>query len=152
MRGDRKREKRVRAALDPWVTYLGLEHTHHLTVNLCDACECEEHGGTLSGNDAFASTSTNYPYTDVSINITRKGVDEATDEELERAVLHELLHVVVSPMGVFGGFKVIANIQAMTEDEGDIPETAIVGLLSAQEEHVVDILTRVCIRLKGKGW
>ena len=140
MRGDKKREKRILKYLDLWSDFLGVNQTYHLEAVIIDTCSCNSEG-MLTEGIPLAVTEVQFPYRDATISFTREGVDECEEEELERVVIHELLHVIMSPMGTRGGWKAISRMQ-------DLPDKDLLSVLSIFEEEVTDVLTRVLLRLK----
>ena len=51
-----------------------------------------------TGEDVFASVTTNDPYRRAVIEYVRSSLDVATDEEVESSSVHELVHLLVFPV------------------------------------------------------
>ena len=87
---DAQRVKRVQPLLNYWVDRLGTGGTWHISYRF--KAEINDH-------KVFAETYQNLPYHKGTVIFDSVCVDAATKEELESAVIHELMHLLLSPMG-----------------------------------------------------
>ena len=85
------RVKRVSRSL---LDRLGVLQTYNVSIYLEDKITAGMQG-TKDRNEAAAEITSNYPYRDINIHVTRETANKYTDAELERLILHELLHPIL---------------------------------------------------------
>lgn len=131
-----KDDKKQRAILEArlmvpilwWAEFLGLAQTWDIGISIVDSIP----GGTPSGDDALARVSIQAPYHRTLIEVDKQ-IADYTDDEVERRMLHELLHVVVYDL---------ASFACTLARETDM------DTLTDHVETLTDIMSVVCIRLR----
>jgi hypothetical protein len=94
----KRQQKRVRRFLDPWLTVLGLKW---FTVNCLWYDREKEFRKGGKGVAVFRIWADwRYMTADLSVNVP--AVARLDDQELERAVVHELVHILVNEMRAQG--------------------------------------------------
>jgi hypothetical protein len=89
----KRQKKRVRRYLEPWCTVLGL---NWYAIN-CLWYDKEKE--FLKGNGtAVFRVWPDWRYMTANVSVNMPAVKRLTDDELERAVVHELVHVLVNEM------------------------------------------------------
>lgn len=80
-----KQQERVRSLMEPWVTRLGLEywtiHRHYYDADI------------PNHEESVFSCKADWRYLEATIQVSIAAVAEHSDEDLEEAVVHELMHV-----------------------------------------------------------
>lgn len=122
---DKVRRQRVKKIVDDWLDFFGLSHRWHVRIALISRTE-------LSGD---AEITMLHPYRKADILVSRQHVDTASKHDLEYTLLHEITHILVSPINA-----------AMVPILGNAG-TANAALQDAQES-VADELAKVFMRLR----
>lgn len=86
-------EERIRTAFDKWVPIFGLDDWH---INIELAPKSEELDQASDGLDAAATCWANWEYEVATIRFAEDELESADDRLLEKHVIHELLHCVLS--------------------------------------------------------
>lgn len=87
---DTDRAKRVQHVFDFWTVALGLEGSWHVSYGFVDS---------INNHTSFAEVHQNMPYLKATIMFDRVCLDGSTEQELEAAIVHELMHIMLSPLG-----------------------------------------------------
>ena len=87
---DTDRAKRVQQVFDFWTVALGLEGSWHVSYGFVDS---------INNHTSFAEVHQNMPYLKATIMFDRVCLDGSTEQELEAAIVHELMHIMLSPLG-----------------------------------------------------
>jgi hypothetical protein len=94
-KADKKRVARFKRVCTPMLSRLGILQTYDVRLYW----EKFIIGGTQAPkNDkvgALMEITSNYPYRDLHIHVSRKGFDDIADEMLERVIIHECLHPIL---------------------------------------------------------
>ncbi len=122
MATDNTRRRRIQPFLEHWIEALRLGDWD-FSWKLAGESDLDRH---IGGGRPSAQTSFNAPYNKVFIRFDREVVDACDDGEMERCVMHELLHAKLWPY------------RAATLDYSDAP---IGRAILQADEAVIDALT-----------
>ena len=76
--------------LEDWSSRLGLDKTYRFKVFFLDEL--------VTGGDSVAEILTEPPYKSAFVNFLNSFGENADEADIERAALHELLHLIVNPI------------------------------------------------------
>ena len=98
-RGDKRRAERVSAVLGPVLDFLGIGQMYGVSTSFADSLSVPRSSGLPKPRERHVSaiTGDGYPFHYISMVLSRPHVDNATDLELVKTVLHEILHSI--PLG-----------------------------------------------------
>lgn len=93
-RAFKKHRKRVKKLADKWLFVLGLKWWH-VIINYHDALRGSEQ---VEGQETVMSTSVQWQYVQATIDVYVPTVAAISNVELERAFVHECMHILVAEM------------------------------------------------------
>jgi hypothetical protein len=121
-------KERVNKYLVEWADFLGLSQTWEINFQFVDEIE----GETAGGHEAGAVIAIFFPYQRAEIQIL-KALDNHTDYDIERSILHELTHIPLS--------FTLAYLKTAASQE-------VYDVVWGQMETVADVFTRLLLRQK----
>lgn len=140
-----QRNDRLRRLMWPWLWWLGIHQRYRVDWCWNDRLE----GGPWTKCEAeelpiLATAFGRYPYRQLHICLATQPFDDMDDDELEHALIHELLHA-----DVFWPLRRILN--GITEDsKGNVPQALQADRTEygTLEESAVDLIAHWLMRLK----
>ena len=121
-------KERVNKYLVEWADFLGLSQTWEIGVQIVDEIE----GKTAGGYTSAAVVHVQLPYRRVEIEVG-KCMEDHSDYDIERAMLHELVHIPLAPTLSYLSRTTPESVHNMAWD---------------MSETVADFFTRALLRMK----
>ena len=132
---DPKRERIVGPLFDKWMHTLGLHPSWRVAYGFVDDLGEED---DRSNGTKVARSSNLYPYHEATLLLVREAIDHGSTGDVERLIIHELLHVLNAPLDASLGecvpLKNMKEVGDKTEEMVDWMTNILLSMTVEEEE------------------
>lgn len=129
-----KLTRRIIPLLNWWTEFLGIAQVYQINIGVLDDIP----GYAPGGRTRAMTVRVEHPYRQISLLVSEEMVTPLNDQELEKAVVHEMVHIIILPVS-----ELVAGVLAGPAMEG----------IDHQEEMICDSVAQYFMRLKyGKEY